>query len=105
MTGKKLDNGKPPIVQGCFNYFPKALLEVSKVSKYGTEKYNLNYADRNYLRVENGVVRYTDALGRHLLDEQVVGPIDLESNCLNAAMVAWNALARLEIMLNERDNG
>lgn len=100
--GKKDDGGKPPVFSGCFQYFPRALKEVAKVSGYGAEKYDLDFDDKNFLRVEDARRRYTDAMGRHFLDESAVGVLD-ESGQRNDAMVAWNALARLEVALIEQE--
>lgn len=100
MSGKKYDQGKAPLVQGCLNYFPKALSEVANVSKYGKEKYQVEYSQQNWRDVENGFERYTDADGRHLMYEAVDGLYDPESKLLHAAHHAWNALARLEFLIN-----
>lgn len=102
--GKKLDNGKPPIVQGVVQYFPRSLLAVADISKYGAQKYALDYSDINWFRVEGGFARYSDALGRHLFGEFIDGRIDPESGKLHAAMVAWNALARLELILAKEND-
>ena len=101
--GKKADEGKSPIFQGCLQYFPRALLAVANVSKYGKLKYNLEYSDVNWARVEDGKNRYTDAMVRHLLGESVDGELDPESKQLHATQVAWNALARLEKILMEKE--
>jgi hypothetical protein len=101
--GKKLDNGKPPVWQGLRQYFPRALLAVSDISAYGANKYDLTYNDINWRRVRDGFSRYSDALDRHLTGEFIDGPVDPESGRLHAAMAAWNALARLELLLRERD--
>jgi hypothetical protein len=103
-AGKKYDGGKAPIHQGVFQYFPNALLSVADISKYGAEKYQLQYSDINWARVEGGRQRYGDARGRHILGEFIDGPIDPESGKLHAAMAAWNALAYLELILKE-ENG
>jgi hypothetical protein len=103
-TGRKYDGGKAPIHQGVFQYFPRALLSVAEISKYGAEKYQLDYQDINWARVEGGRGRYGDARGRHILGEFIDGPIDPESGKLHAAMAAWNALAYLELILKE-ENG
>lgn len=100
-AGKKSDKDLPPIVQGCLAYFPKALLAVADVSKMGALKYNVPYADKNWARVPDGYNRYTDALGRHLAKEHIEGLYDAESNLLHAAHAAWDALARLELLLND----
>jgi len=40
---------------------------------------------------------------RHWLDESQGIECDAESNMLHAAHLAWNALARLELMLKEME--
>jgi hypothetical protein len=101
-AGVKLDAGKAPFVQGCLHYFPKALEAVAFVSRYGKEKYKVEYNDVNWKRVPDGLARYTDALGRHISYEAVEGFYDQESHLLHAAHAAWNALARLELLLKDR---
>jgi hypothetical protein len=93
----KHDSGKSPVFRGVFQYFPKALQAVADISAMGAKKYSwggwkdsATFAD---------VHRFEDALGRHLLNEQVEGWYDPESNLLHAAHAAWNALAKLELLL------
>jgi hypothetical protein len=93
--GAKLDAGKAPVMRGVMMYFPRALVAVANVSNYGAEKYTWG----GWLSVEDGISRYSDALGRHLLAEAIDGSIDPDTDLLHAAQVAWNALARLELML------
>lgn len=93
--GAKLDAGKAPIMQGVLQYFPRALDAVAGVSALGARKYTWG----GWESVPDGVNRYSDALGRHLLSEKIDGPVDPETDLLHAAQVAWNALARLELML------
>jgi len=93
--GAKLDAGKPRVGLA-LSGFSHALLEVAKVTTYGAEKYTPN----GWVSVPNGVERYTDAMLRHYLAESV-DQHDEESGLLHAAQVAWNALARLELMLTE----
>jgi len=100
-SGKKWDGGKQPAFQGLVQYFPRAMLCVAGISKYGTEKYNLEYSDRNWSRVEHAKDRYRDALTRHLLLEQIEGATDKESSLLHAGHMAWCALAYLELLLQE----
>jgi len=97
-AGVKLDAGKQPIAMGVFGYFPNALLAVADVSAYGAKKYDLDYVDKNWMRVTDGIPRYTDALGRHLIKE-AIDPLDDESGLHHDAMAAWNALARLELRI------
>lgn len=97
--GAKLDAGKPMVglmLQG----FPRALRAVAEVTTYGAKKYSPN----GWMHVPDGFNRYSDAMGRHLLLETEEGPYDGESQCLHAAMVAWNALARLELMMRGHDS-
>lgn len=99
--GAKLDAGKAPIMQGVLQYFPRALEQVALVSQFGSIKYSWG----GYRFVKDGINRYSNAMGRHLLKEITEGPIDIESleegvTICHAAQVAWNALARLELMLS-----
>lgn len=98
--GAKLDAGKAPIMQGVLQYFPRALMAVSHVSLVGAKK----YAWKGWESVSDGFNRYSDALGRHLLAEEIDGPIDKDTQQLHAAQVAWNALARLELLLRESED-
>ena len=96
--GKKFDDDKAPVVQGCFHYFPRALQAVTHLSKYGLEKYDLEYDDKNFMKLDPD--RIMNAIGRHLMQEAIDGMYDEESNHLHAIAVAWEALARLEILLD-----
>lgn len=102
--GKKYDDGKAPVMQGLFQFFPRALKEVALHSAYGAKKYEEKYEDKNWSKVENGKNRYGDALSRHILDQFIDGPIDPESERLHACAMAWNALAYLEKVIEETDN-
>ena len=97
--GSKLDAGKSPLLRGCLQYFPRALLAVAEVSEVGANKYSW----KGWEQVADGVNRYGDALARHLTAEAVEGPYDTQTGKLHAAQVAWNALARLELMLREQN--
>ena len=96
--GAKFDAGKvrPSLI---INAMPLALLAVSEVGTYGAKK----YSEGGWQDVENGFARYTDAMDRHRLKEGI-GLFDDESTFLHAAQVAWNALARLELLLRERES-
>lgn len=78
--GAKLDAGKlrAGLVLGGF---ARALREVSAVGTYGADKYTPN----GWLQVPNGVERYTD------------------TEILHAAHAAWNALARLDLMIRKSE--
>ncbi len=96
--GAKLDHGKNRlglIIGG----FPRALWAVGEVGTYGANK----YSDNGWMEVPDGVNRYTDAMYRHLFKEAIGERVDDESGLLHAAQSAWNALARLELMLREAE--
>lgn len=90
--GAKLDAGKPDM--SLMVDFHGAMREVAKVATYGAVKYSRG----GWLQVEDGYTRYTAAMLRHTF---VGSPIDDESGLLHAAHAAWNALARLEMLLIE----
>ena len=93
---KKYDSGKP-MVGLMKKDFSKALEAVAVVTTYGVEKYK---APGSWRKVTDAMSRYEDALGRHdlLAFEE---PYDDESHLLHVAHRAWNALAILEMVLEE----
>jgi hypothetical protein len=97
--GAKLDTGKSPVYQGLLDYFPRACLAVADVSAAGARK----YAWKGWESVPDGIKRYGDALGRHIVNESIEGKFDSEG-FRHAAQIAWNALARLELILKEEEN-
>jgi hypothetical protein len=97
--GAKMDAGKAPITQGVLQYFPRALAAVSMVSLAGANK----YAWKGWEQVPDGINRYMNAMGRHILAEAVEGPIDKDTKCLHKAQIAWNILAALELDLREQE--
>ena len=98
--GVKYDGGKIPVFRGAIAYFARAIKSVAKVSYFGATKYAWN----GWRFVDDGVNRYTDALTRHLLAECEGELRDVDSGLLHAEHVAWNALARLELILEKQEN-
>lgn len=98
--GAKLDGGKPCAFRGTLDYFPRALLAVASVSTFGASK----YAWKGWETVPEGFERYSDAMVRHLLYEGQGEVKDPDSGLSHAAHAAWNALARLELMLRAEDD-
>lgn len=94
--GAKLDDGKT--MAGLLPDFSRALLAVAEVGTFGARKYSRG----GWVEVPDGVVRYSDALWRHLLAE-TIEPSDNQSGMLHAAHAAWNALARLDLMIREAE--
>ena len=90
--GAKLDAGKPDA--GLLLDFGRALLAVAEVSTHGAAKYSRG----GWQHVEGGVDRYTAAMLRHLLCSGRE-ELDRDSGLTHAQQAAWNALARLELML------
>lgn len=97
-AGAKGDGGKNRmgLVLGGFM---RGLKEVSKVGTYGANK----YTDDGWKTLPKGVERYTDAMLRHLADEMSGETFDKDTMLHHAAHLAWNALARLCLILQEYD--
>lgn len=96
--GAKLDLGKPCVWRGCLSYFPRSLTSIARVSTIGARK----YAWKGWESVPDGFARYSDALARHFLAESWE-EVDKDTDCLHAEQVAWNACARLELLLKEKE--
>lgn len=94
--GAKLDAGKPQA--SLLIDFGRALLAVAEVGSYGANKYTV----KGWIKVPDGQRRYTDAMLRHLLKENMEST-DNESGLLHASHCAWNSLARLELLLRENE--
>lgn len=105
--GAKLDFGKSATFQGALAYFPRAIMEVAKVSQYGAGKYHW----KGWEKVPDGYNRYSDAMVRHICKESIEGEWDLDAkndpkypgDVRHAAQAAWNALARLELILKDQE--
>jgi hypothetical protein len=97
----KYDAGKAAPIRGVVKYFPRAVLALAKLSQAGAEKYEWE----GWRNVPDGFNRYTEAMGRHLIEESFGKYDDGEGGTgqLHITQVAWNALARLELFLEEED--
>ena len=94
--GAKADSGK--IMGELLLEFSLAIEEVLKVGTFGAKKYTLG----GWVEVPEGYRRYTGALIRHLLKERRED-VDPDMDLPHQAAVAWNALARLELMLRAKE--
>ena len=97
-AGAKLDAGKVAVTRGGLHYFPRAITAVAELSGIGARKYSW----KGWEKVADGINRYGDAMGRHEL--RIEGDFsrrDPDTGVLEATAVAWNALARLELILRE----
>ncbi len=91
--------GKIPVWQGVFAYFSNALQAVGAISKFGAQKHNDGAFPTKWRAYPAEV--YGDAMARHITEENKGDVYDSESNMLHAAHEAWNALARLEKLLED----
>jgi hypothetical protein len=92
--GAKLDAGKNRLGL-VLGDFALALEQVGRVGTFGAKK----YTDHGWISVPGGVERYTDAMYRHMLKEHTGEPVDFDTGLLHSAHTAWNALARLELVI------
>lgn len=97
--GAKLDLGKAPIRSGLLEYFPRACMAVANISAYGSTKYTWG----GWQHVPEGIKRYGDAQIRHICKAAIEGKSDEESGLAHAAHEAWNALARLELLIRKEE--
>ena len=95
--GKKYDNGKP-MAGTLTDVFSRALMAVGACIEFGTHKYP---DPKNWQLVDNGIKRYRDAMVRHLLKYNAGIDKDEETGLPHLAHMAWNALAILELYMQE----
>lgn len=88
---------KIPLWQGVIAYFSYALQAVGGISRMGAAKHNNGVMPTKWRDYPAEV--YADALARHMTEEGKGDLYDSESNMLHAGHEAWNALARLEKLL------
>lgn len=97
--GKK-DNKNKPQLSILFKQFPKALEALAKCSEYGNQKYKETDKDfLNFKRVSGGSKTYADAGLRHRLETGLD-----ESGLPHQYHVCWNALAELQLWIEENEN-
>ena len=95
--GAKLDEGKA-MMSLILMDMNLALKRVADVATEGAKKYTKG----GWKSVPNGFERYTDAMFRHLLSEPNE-LCDQDTGIEHAAHAAWNALARLQLLLAQRE--
>jgi len=85
-----------------FSTFQKRWKQLRMYQNLGPKKYSW----MGWKSVPDGIRRYGAALARHLVyeaDARDTGAGGLGADVLHAAQVAWNALARLELIIKEED--
>ncbi len=99
-VGVKHNKSKAPL-SIVLKQFPKALEAISRCSEYGHNKYKETDVDfLNFKRVPGGSTTYADAGLRHRLE---IG-LDSESGLPHQYHTAWNALAELQLWIEENGN-
>lgn len=96
--GAKLDAGKPRpslVLHG----FADAIAEVIAVAEYGAKK----YTPMGWREVRDGQARYTEAKLRHQMAAARGELIDPATGLRHAAQEAWNALAALQLQLEQEE--
>lgn len=87
-----------PVFTGVIKYFPKALMEIARVSLAGNKQH---HPDKPLHWDREKSTDDFDALARHLID---AGTID-NDGIRHTAKVAWRALACLEKELEAMESG
>jgi len=95
----KYDAGKSTLLKGGISYFPKAIALVSSISHFGATK----YAWDGWRHVDDGFNRYSEAMVRHLVEEGSADILDPDSRLPHIGHTTWNALARLELWINDQN--
>lgn len=97
-AGAKVDAGKVRmhLITGGM---ARAITEVAKVGTMGAAK----YTDGGWVSVPDGFRRYEDAQQRHAAYRHMGEEMDPESHLPHLAHEAWNALAKLDLYIRERE--
>jgi len=85
-----------PITTGVLDYFPAAIAEVAKLSKYGNDKHNPG-EDLHWSRHKSD--DHADCIARHLIDRGITDP---DTGMSHTVEIAWRALALLQVELEEQ---
>ncbi len=90
------DRKSAPLYSGVLKYFPDALLEVARLSKFGNDKHNPGEP----LHWSKGKsADHDDCVARHLLSAGTRSETD--GNHRHRTMMAWRALAALQTEIEE----
>lgn len=88
-----------PVYSGFITYFPRAILEVARLSKVANDQHNpgepLHWAKEKS-------TDEPDAMMRHLIDDALGEEIDTDG-IAHLVKVAWRAMALLERRLEKND--
>jgi hypothetical protein len=95
LAGDSATRKESPIYEGFVCYFPNAMAEVARLSKYGNDKHNPGTELHWSFNKSND---HGDCIMRHQTQAEQV---DDSCGFLHAVMVAWRAMAQLEKILLE----
>jgi len=90
-----------PVYSGFIKYFPRAILEVARLSKIANEQHNPG-TELHWDRSKSG--DELDALCRHMIDHASGVEVD-DDGVLHIAKIAWRSMAFLEKYLENNNNG
>jgi len=81
-----------PVVTGCLDYFPLALLEIARFSRWGNDKHNPG-EPLHWSRGKS--IDHANKIGRHLIERGTLDP-DTGYRFSHSVGLAWRALALLQ---------
>lgn len=87
-----------PVWTGVLDYFPDALMEVSRISKIGNDQH---HKGKPLHWDKSKSTDHLDALTRHLLQARELD----EDGCMHLSKVAWRALAALQDYIDKNGKG
>lgn len=87
-----------PIFSGCLRYFPDAIAAVARLSKFGNDKHNPGQP-LHWSRDKSN--DHGDCIIRHQMEFDEIDP---DSGEYHAVLVAWRALAQLQLLEEKRLN-
>lgn len=93
------DRKNMPVTTGVLDYFPDAIREISKLSKFGNDKHNPG-EPLHWSREKS--MDHADCIGRHLLERGTVDPETGDLKLSHSVALAWRALALLQVELDEK---
>lgn len=89
-----------PIYSGFIKYFPRAIIEIARLSQIANDQHNPN-EPLHWAKEKSK--DHPDAMMRHLIDDIINDKKDTD-DVLHLTKVAWRSLANLEIYLeNEKE--
>lgn len=103
LAGDSATRKSAPVYEGFMCYWPNAIAEVARFSKFGNDKHNKG-EDLHWSF--NKSTDHGDCLARHELEAEEIDPStiteDNPDGFLHAVAVAWRAMAQLETLLLKR---